>query len=126
MGIIDRLLGRDGEAGGGPVRVAAIVDGVVVAESDQTIKVEGNHYFPPDSVRWEHFTETDRHTVCPWKGLASYYDVQAGEKRLRSAAWTYHDPSNAAARIAGHVAFYGHKVEVRRTQRPTSGEGASP
>lgn len=113
MGMIDRLLGRTAEdAPRRPRVVRALVDGVVIAESDQTVVVEGNHYFPPDAVNWEHFKETDQHTVCPWKGLASYYDVTVDQKRFGNAAWTYHDPSAAAARIENYVAFYKHKVRV--------------
>jgi len=87
-------------------------NGKVIAESDSTVIVEGNHYFPPDSVRAEFFAENDKHTTCPWKGLASYYDVRVDETNAGSAAWTYHDPSRAAARIKDYVAFYRHKVDA--------------
>jgi len=84
----------------------ATVDGTVIAESDTTVVVEGNHYFPPDSIRWDHFAETDLTTGCPWKGTASYYNVTVGGAELANAAWTYRDPKSAAAEIKDHVAFY--------------------
>ena len=85
----------------------AIWNGIVLAESDDTKVVEGNHYFPPDSIRREYFRDSDRHTTCPWKGIASYYDVAAGGETARNAAWYYPDPKSAAAEIRDHVAFYG-------------------
>ena len=88
------------------------LNGVVIAESDQTITVEGNHYFPPDSVQWEHLAENPRHTTCWWKGEASYYDVTADGEASESAGWTYHEPSEAAERIGDYVAFYRHKVTI--------------
>jgi uncharacterized protein (DUF427 family) len=100
----------------------AIWNGTVLAESDQTVVVEGRHYFPPDSVHWEHFEESDKSTTCPWKGRASYYSVVAGEKLNRDAAWYYPRPSAAAERIAGHVAFW-HGVRVVRSGAPRSDEG---
>lgn len=87
-------------------------NGKVIAESDRTIIVEGNHYFPPDSVRTELFSENDRHTTCHWKGVASYYDLKVEGAEVGSAAWTYHDPSKAAERIKDYVAFYRHKVDA--------------
>lgn len=90
----------------------AIWEDTVVAESDATIVVEGNHYFPPDSIRKEYFREIDQHTVCPWKGTASYYDVVVGDKVNGAAAWTYPRPKEAAKQITGYVAFWnGVKVE---------------
>lgn len=84
----------------------------VLAESDDTVLVEGNHYFPPDSIRGEYFRPSDTHTTCPWKGVASYYDVAVGAEVNRDAAWYYPEPKDAAARIKGHVAFWkGVKVE---------------
>ena len=85
----------------------AIWNGVILAESDDTKVVEGNHYFPPDSIHREYFRDSDRHTTCPWKGLASYYDVVAGGETTRNAAWYYPEPKSAAAEIRDHVAFYG-------------------
>lgn len=85
----------------------AIWNGFILAESDDTKVVEGNHYFPPDSIHREYFRDSDRHTTCPWKGLASYYDVVAGGETTRNAAWYYPEPKSAAAEIRDHVAFYG-------------------
>lgn len=85
----------------------AIWNGVVLAESEHTEKVEGNHYFPPASINREYFRESDRHTNCPWKGQASYYDITDGDRTIANAAWYYPDPKQAAANIRNHVAFYG-------------------
>lgn len=84
----------------------AIWNGAVLAESDETIVVEGNHYFPPDSVRRECFRETERHSVCPWKGTADYYDIIVGDQVNEGAAWSYREPKEAARQIAGYVAFW--------------------
>ena len=84
----------------------ATFQGTVIAESDDTVVVEGNHYFPADSVVWDHFTKTDRTTGCPWKGTASYFTISVGETTADNAAWTYVDPKEAAAEIRDHVAFY--------------------
>lgn len=100
----------------------AIWNGTVLAESDETVVVEGRHYFPPDLVHWEHFKESDKSTTCPWKGRASYYTVVAGEKTNRDAAWYYPRPSVAAERIAGHVAFW-RGVRVERSGGPPSAGG---
>ncbi len=86
--------------------------GAVLAESDDTVVVEGNHYFPPDSVRREHFRESGTHTVCPWKGTASYYDVVVGGEVNADAAWYYPEPKDAAREIKDRVAFWrGVRVE---------------
>jgi uncharacterized protein (DUF427 family) len=91
----------------------AIWNGAVIAESDQTIVVEGNHYFPPSAVKQEHLRPSATHTTCGWKGEASYYDVVAGGQTNRDAAWYYPSPLPAAKNIAGHVAFWkGVKVEA--------------
>jgi uncharacterized protein (DUF427 family) len=85
--------------------------GAVLAESDDTVMVEGNHYFPPDSIRREYFRESETHTVCPWKGTASYYDVVVGGEVNRDAAWFYPQPKDAAREIKDRVAFWrGVKV----------------
>lgn len=81
-------------------------NGAVLAESDETVVVEGNHYFPPDAVAWEFFEEVEQTTVCPWKGTASYYDIVVDGERNRGAAWHYPAPKDAAAEIKGHVAFW--------------------
>ncbi|MDH3295693.1 MAG: DUF427 domain-containing protein [Acidimicrobiia bacterium] len=92
----------------------ASVSGVVLAQSDETLMVEGNHYFPPDSVNWEYFTSTERTTGCPWKGTANYYSVTVDGNELSNVAWTYHDPKEAAKEIKDHVAFYP-QVTVEET-----------
>jgi len=84
----------------------AIFNGTVVAESDTFEIVEGNVYFPPDSLNRRCFDPTDRTTVCSWKGTANYYSVEAGGERAENAAWTYRDPKPKAAKIKDYVAFY--------------------
>jgi uncharacterized protein (DUF427 family) len=84
----------------------AVLDGVVVAQSDDTVVVEGNHYFPPDSIDRASLRPAQRTTVCPWKGTASYYDVVVGDTVVANGAWYYPDPKEAAAEIRDHVAFY--------------------
>lgn len=88
-------------------------NGAVLAESDVVEIVEGNVYFPPTSLRREHFKESTTHTVCGWKGQASYYDLEVDGQRNPDAAWFYAAPEAAASRIAGHVAFW-HGVVVER------------
>ena len=89
----------------------AVWNNAVLAESDDTVVVEGNHYFPPDSIREEFLRPSDTHTTCPWKGRASYYDVVAGGEVNRDAAWYYPETKEAAAEIKGRVAFWkGVKV----------------
>lgn len=74
--------------------------------------VEGNHYFPPEAVNWEFFKDSETHSVCPWKGTASYYNVVVDEEVNRNAAWYYPEPKNAAQQIKDHVAFWrGVRVE---------------
>ena len=89
----------------------AVWNGAVIAESDRTIKVEGNHYFPPESIRREYLVESRTHTRCPWKGLASYYDIVVDGKINRDGAWYYPDPSPAAAQIKDHIAYW-HGVRI--------------
>ena len=84
----------------------AIFNGTVIAESDNTVVVEGNHYFPPDTIRSQYFTPSTTHTTCPWKGEASYYTVTVGDAASRDAAWTYPEPKPAAKEITGYVAFW--------------------
>jgi uncharacterized protein (DUF427 family) len=84
----------------------AIWNGEVLAESPKTEVVEGNHYFPPDALKREHFRESVTHTVCGWKGTASYFDVVVGNQTNKDAAWCYPDPLPAAKNIAGYVAFW--------------------
>ena len=83
----------------------AIWNDTVLAESDDTVVVEGNHYFPRDSIRPEHFTTSDKTTWCPWKGTASYFTVKAGDAENPDAAWYYPDPKPKAAQIKDRVAF---------------------
>ncbi|HEX6898389.1 MAG TPA: DUF427 domain-containing protein [Thermoanaerobaculia bacterium] len=90
----------------------AIWNGAVIAESDKFELVEGNVYFPPDALRKELFKPTETHTVCPWKGTASYYTVVVDGLENKDAAWYYPEPKPAAANIKDHVAFWrGVKVE---------------
>jgi uncharacterized protein (DUF427 family) len=80
--------------------------GTVLAESGDTVVVEGNHYFPPDSINRSYFTESDTHTNCPWKGIASYFDIKVDGDVNKDAAWYYPDPKEAAANIRDRVAFW--------------------
>ena len=85
---------------------------VILADSDQTQVVEGNHYFPPGSINHQFFQPSSTHTTCSWKGEASYYDVVVNGQVNRDAAWYYPSPKDAAKQIAGYVAFWkGVKVE---------------
>ena len=92
--------------------VKAIWNGKVLAESSDTEIVEGNHYFPIESINCEYFKESDHHTVCPWKGTASYYHVDVDGEVNQNAAWYYPEPKDAAKQIAGYVAFW-NGVEVQ-------------
>ncbi len=89
----------------------AIWNGAVIAESDATVVVEGNHYFPPEAVKREHLSVSASHTVCGWKGTASYYDVVVDGATNKDAAWYYPEPKDAARQIAGYIAFW-HGVRV--------------
>lgn len=84
----------------------AIWNGTVIAESEDTVVVERNHYFPRDSLVEEHFVASDRTSVCPWKGKASYLTVKAGGETNVDAAWYYPEPKQAAAEIKDRVAFW--------------------
>jgi uncharacterized protein (DUF427 family) len=84
----------------------AIWHGAVLAESDRTIVVEGNHYFPPDTLHAHYFRPSDTHTVCWWKGTANYYTVEVNGDRNPDAAWYYPETKPAAKEIAGYVAFW--------------------
>ncbi|MDQ6808298.1 MAG: DUF427 domain-containing protein [Verrucomicrobiota bacterium] len=81
-------------------------NGVTLAESADTIVVEGNHYFPAESLVGEHFSPSETHSSCPWKGEASYYDISVGGEINKDAAWFYPAPKEAAADIKGRVAFW--------------------
>ncbi len=90
----------------------AIWNNQVIAESNDTVVVEGNHYFPADSVKKEYLQPSDTHSTCPWKGLASYYTIQADGKTNKDAAWFYPQPKEAASQIKDRIAFWkGVKVE---------------
>lgn len=90
----------------------AIWNGAVIAESDQCEVVEGNQYFPPDAIKQEYFQPSDTHTVCSWKGTASYYNVVVDGQTNKDAAWYYPEPKSAASNIKDYVAFWrGVKVE---------------
>ncbi|MGF1495935.1 MAG: DUF427 domain-containing protein [Elainellaceae cyanobacterium] len=90
----------------------AIWSGTVLAESDQCEVVEGNQYFPPDSIKSDYFRPSDKRTSCPWKGVASYYDVVVDGQVNEAAAWYYPDPKDAAKNIKDYVAFWrGVQVE---------------
>ena len=87
--------------------------GAVLADSDDTVIVEGNHYFPRDSINEEYFTQSDTHTRCHWKGTASYFDVVVDGETNSDAAWYYPTPSDAASEIKDRVAFWrGVKVSA--------------
>ena len=87
--------------------------GAVLAESDRCEIVEGNCYFPPDTIAREYFRESATHTICPWKGTASYFDVVVNGETNKDAAWFHPDPKEAAAQIKNHVAFW-RGVQVER------------
>lgn len=84
----------------------AIWKNTVLAQSDDTVVVEGNHYFPADALSMEHFRPTDHRSACPWKGIASYYDVIVGDDVNANAAWFYPTPKEAASEIKDRVAFW--------------------
>ncbi|MEO3402568.1 DUF427 domain-containing protein [Mucilaginibacter sp. CAU 1740] len=84
----------------------AIWNNQVIAESNDTIVVENNHYFPKESVKAEYLKETDIHTTCPWKGKASYYTLEVDGKENQDAAWYYPEPKEAATNITNYVAFW--------------------
>jgi uncharacterized protein (DUF427 family) len=84
----------------------AMWEGAVLAESDDIVVVEGNRYFPPEAVYWEYFKPNGQTTVCPWKGTASYYDIEVNGKKNAAAAWYYPEPKPAAKQIRGRVAFW--------------------
>lgn len=91
----------------------AIWNGAVLAESDRCEVVEGNQYFPEDSLNPEYFKPSNTHTTCGWKGVASYYNIEVSGETNKDAAWYYPDPKDAAKQIKGHVAFWkGVKVQA--------------
>lgn len=90
----------------------AIWNNQLIAESNDTIVIEGNHYFPHESVEEEFLVKSDTHTTCPWKGEASYYNIKVGNELNKDAAWYYPQPKDAAKEIAGYIAFW-RGVEVK-------------
>lgn len=87
-------------------------EGAILAQSDKTVEVEGNQYFPPESVNKEYLQDSDSHTLCGWKGTANYYDVVVNGSRNANAAWYYPEPNSAAKQIKGYIAFWrGVRVE---------------
>lgn len=91
----------------------AIWNGAVIAESPETVMVEGNHYFPASSVKKDFLRESATHSICPWKGTASYYSLEVNGKTNPDAAWFYTEPKPAAKEITGRIAFWkGVKVEA--------------
>ncbi|MCS7242974.1 MAG: DUF427 domain-containing protein [Candidatus Caldatribacterium sp.] len=91
----------------------AIYQGVVIAESEKTIELEGNWYFPPEDVKKEYLFPSDHRTICPWKGEARYYHVRVGDHIAWNAAWYYPDPKDAARHIRGYIAFWKDVVVER-------------
>ncbi len=90
----------------------AIWNGTVIAQSDRTVVVEGNHYFPPETINQQYFQESSTHTTCPWKGVASYYNIQVDGQVNKDAAWYYPTAKEKAKNIEGYIAFWrGVKVE---------------
>lgn len=90
----------------------AIWNGQIIAESNDTVVVEGNHYFPAESVKREFLRDSSTHTTCPWKGVASYYSLEVDGQTNKDAAWYYPEPKDAAKQIQGRIAFWkGVKVE---------------
>ena len=84
----------------------AMWNGTILAESDQTVVVEGNYYFPPDSLNLTFFKPSTTHTTCSWKGVASYYTLVVGESKNPDAAWFYPEPKDAAKNSKNYVAFW--------------------
>ncbi len=90
----------------------AIWNNEVIAESNETVVVEGNHYFPPSSIKKEFFEDSSNHSVCPWKGTASYFSIKVNGEENVDAAWYYPETSELAKNIKGYIAFWkGVKVE---------------
>jgi len=98
--VVSQILIPDGE------KMKAVWNNTEIAKSDDTVVVEGNHYFPLTSVDKDYLRESDTRSNCPWKGQASYYNIVVGEEVNTDAAWYYPDPKPAAAEISGRVAFW--------------------
>jgi uncharacterized protein (DUF427 family) len=94
------------------IPMKAIWNGAVIAQSDETVVVEGNHYFPENSLNRDYVTFSNHHTMCSWKGQASYYSLLVNGEMNTDAAWYYPDPKPEADNIKGHIAFWkGVKIE---------------
>ncbi|KAJ3490685.1 hypothetical protein NLI96_g1279 [Meripilus lineatus] len=93
--------------------VAAILNGTVIAESNNTVVVENNHYFPPESVDKSIFSESSTHTTCPWKGRASYFNATVDGQTVNDIAWYYPMAKPEASTISGYIAFYKSKVKIQ-------------
>jgi uncharacterized protein (DUF427 family) len=93
----------------------AVWNDAVLAQSSKTVIVEGNHYFPPESIKKDLFSESDTHTLCGWKGMASYYSVVVNGKTNKDCAWYYPDPTEAAKNIKNYVAFW-NGVKITQDQ----------
>lgn len=91
----------------------AIWNGTIIAECDDTIEVEGNHYFPPTAIKKEFIEASDHHTFCPWKGTASYYHLKVDGKMNENAVWFYPEPKEMARELKDRVAFW-KGVEVTK------------
>ncbi len=108
----ERKRARIAKRESGDDSMRAVWNGVTLAESAETIVVEGNHYFPPQSVRREHLASTQMRSLCPWKGVARYFTIRLSDDTNRYAAWTYPRPWPWIRKIRGHVAFW-NGVDVR-------------
>jgi len=101
----------------------AVVGETVVAAASETQRLDGYEYFAPETVNWELLDPSSHTSFCPWKGVASYYDVVVDGTRYPACAWTYQDPSQAAGRIKGHVAFWRAVKVVKDRTELSSGDG---
>jgi uncharacterized protein (DUF427 family) len=99
----------------------AVWNGTVLAEAPRTVRVEGNHYFPPKSVHREYLVDSPGRSVCPWKGLAHYYSVRVDDRVNPNAAWYYPRPSPLARRIKDHVAFWNSVTVEGQPEAAESG-----
>ena len=91
----------------------AIWNDTVLAQSNDTIIIDGNHYFPPESINKQYFQESNKHTICPWKGSANYYDIEVNGQINKDAAWFYPNAKEKAKHFEGYVAFWrGVQVEA--------------
>lgn len=103
--------------------VRAVWNGAVLAEAEDTVRLEGNHYFPPESVNREYYTASPTRTICPWKGVARYYNVVVDGEVNPDAGWYYPHPSPLARKIKNHVAFWHGVVLVEGRPEERRSEG---